>query len=503
MNIPYCLRRAERLFGDRPAVLLSDGSITYSEFAAGAHRGAARLAELGLATGDRFAILMANSATYLELYYAAGTAGVVPVPLNLRWNIDDIAFVLNDSGSKALIADERMLGLVTPIRERCPHLRMIFAGQGACPEGFEDYRTPCAPLEFPEPAADDLAALFYTSGTTGGPKGVMLTHRNLYANALTTLIEDIAGDRVILIALPMFHMAGAAMIYAQPLAGGRFCFLPGFDPVGVLEAVQKYRVESLVLVPSMWLMLLRHPDFDRYDLSSVTRAGWGASPMPMVMQEEVARRLPVRIFHHVYGLTETSPFVTINTSDGPSESAGREVCGVEMRIFDDDDCELPAGQAGEIVVRGDNVMPGYWKRPEVNREVLRNGWLHTGDIGRIDAQGKLYILDRKKDMIKTGSENVYSPEVESMLMTHPAVLEAAVIGVPHEKWGETIRAVVTLRVGAELTESELIAWMRERMTHFKCPTSVVFMAELPKTATGKVQKPKLRSEASVAKSAGG
>jgi long-chain acyl-CoA synthetase len=249
-------------------------------------------------------------------------------------------------------------------------------------------------------------------------------------------------------------------------------------------------------------MVLNHPKFGKYDLSSLKRVVYGASPMPLPLLREAMAKLHCE-FAQGYGLTELSPLVTVLLPEdhrfedaerqfAPVKSAGKPVVGVEVRVVDAQDQDVPVGQAGEVIARGPNVMKGYWKRPEINAEILRGGWMHTGDIGAFDEEGFLYLLDRKKDMIKTGSENVYSPEVESAVCAHPAVLEAAVIGVPDEKWGEAVRAVVTVRTGSALNEEELMEWCRSRLTHFKCPTSVVFVESLPKGGTGKIQKTPLR-----------
>jgi len=272
--------------------------------------------------------------------------------------------------------------------------------------------------------------------------------------------------------------------------------------VAAMRAIERYRISTLVLVPAMINMVLNHPDRPSYDLSSLRRIVYGASPMPLPLLRQAMDTFGCE-FVQGYGMTEVSPLLTrLQNEDhrfenadrpfAPVKSAGRPVMGVEVRVVDHNDRDVAVGQPGEVIARGPNVMKGYWNRPAINAEVLRGGWMHTGDLGSFDEEGFLYILDRKKDMIKTGSENVYSPEVESMLCAHPAVLEAAVIGVPHETWGETIRGVVVLRQGAAVEEAELIAWCRDRLTHFKCPTSVVFTESLPKGGTGKVQKNVLR-----------
>ena len=491
MNLLYLLRRARDQFGNRPAVLTAEGSRTYREFYTRVERCAAFLGTLGLERDDRVALLLSNGPDYLELYYALPMAGLIAVPLNNRWAVDDFVFSLEDSGTKLLITDDRHAALAEQIRARLPQLTILFT-----PIGSAD------PTEFAEPRTEDVMGIFYTSGTTGGPKGAMLTHNNLCSNAILSHASGLQIGPVYLHAAPMFHLADGAATHIATMMGAAHAFLPVFSPNDFLEAVEKFRVTSSILVPTMVNMVVNHPRVDSADLSSLDRVFYGASPMPLPLLETAMRKLKCK-FQQAYGMTETSPVQTILQPEDhrfddleslftPVRSAGRPIIGMEVRVVDADDRELPPFEIGEVVARGPNVMKGYWNRPEINREVLRNGWMHTGDMGAFDADGFLYILDRKKDMIKTGGENVYSPEVESMIVSHADVLEAAVIGIPHEQWGETIRAVAVLRSGSALTERDLIAYCRERMTHFKCPTSVVFVAALPKGGTGKIQKTVLR-----------
>jgi acyl-CoA synthetase (AMP-forming)/AMP-acid ligase II len=500
MNLLNCLRRPTLLRPDSPAILETDRIVTYAQFHAGVQRGAARLLAFGLQRGERVAVLMDNSTLYCELVFAAATAGVVTVPLNTRWNTEDVAFALSDSGSSLLIVDQRFVAIATALRQQNPALRLGFAGHGACPESFADYRageTPSDRATFPQPEPDEVVMLLYTSGTTGGPKGAMWTHRNAWAHAVNMAADGLVDADPVLHVLPLFHAGSYLILLPAMLQGMAQTFLPGFDPRAVLECIARHRVAYPTMVPSMWNMVLNHPAFDSADLSSVRTAGWGASPMPLPLQEQLMTKLPGRRYFEVYGLTEGG-IVVAGTKTEPAAWAGPPACGADVRIFDDEDRELAAGEPGEVVVRGDGVMKGYWNRPEINREVLRGGWLHTGDIGSFDEHNRLSVFDRKKDMIKTGGENVFSPEVESRIMEHPAILEAVIIGVPHDKWIETIRAVVSLRPGMQLSEAELIAWCRERMTHFKCPTTVEFLEVLPKTASGKVLKHVLRRKAAAA-----
>ncbi len=520
MTVNYCLRRARDGYGLKLAIDYEGRQLNYREFYQLVENSARKLATLGVVPGERVAVLMLNCPEYLELYYSTAMANVMVVPLNTRWHINEINFTLSDSESETLFVDDRFAPLVPEIRKAVPGLkRFIYVGASACPEGLVDWnhlepddshRT----TQFPEPHENDGAGLFYTSGTTGGPKGAMLTHRNLYSNAVHSLLPPggLFRDGKWLHAAPMFHLADAGAIYASTMCGATHCFLASFDPVGVMRAIERYRVTELILVPTMINMVLNHPEFSNYDLSSVTRLIYGASPMPLPLLKQAMQTLDCE-FVQGYGMTEVSPLLTrlqhedhrFDNSDrdfAPVKSAGKPVMGVEVRVVDNYDRDVPVGQAGEVIARGPNVMKGYWKRPEINAEVLRGGWMHTGDYGAFDEEGFLYILDRKKDMIKTGSENVYSPEVESMLCSHPAVLEAAVIGIPDPTWGEAIRAVVVLRDGSAVAESELIAWCRDRLTHFKCPTSAVFTDALPKGGSGKIQKNILREKFGVQGAAG-
>jgi long-chain acyl-CoA synthetase len=492
MNLLYCLRRARDQHGDSTATYRGDQPVTWRQYWDRCDGIARFLRDLGLRQGDRMSLLLENSPEFLELYHSALMAGVIVVPMNTRWNAADIEFTLRDSGSVALAVDDRFVSMAAQL-PRLAHT--IYAGTNTCPEGMLPLSTSTAAHTFGEPAPQDLVGLFYTSGTTGGPKGVMLSHRNLWANALHSIIS-LPLRSVWLHSAPMFHLADFGAVYSVTYKGGTHCYLPSYDPELFQVLVAKYKVTDAVLVPTMLNMLLNHPSFGRYDLSSLTHVLYGASPMPRPLIEDAMRKLPNAHFRQGYGMTETAPLLTVLDHEdhlGPAlTSAGKPVIGCEVRVVDALERDVPAGEIGEIIARGANVMEGYWNRPEITADVLRGGWMHTGDLGRFDENGFLYILDRKKDMIKPGGENVYSPEVESAIMGHPDVLEAAVIGMPHEKWGETIRACVALRNGAVLTEGALIEWCRERMTHFKCPTSVVFVESLPKGGTGKVQKNVLR-----------
>ena len=508
MNILYTIRRAAQLFANNPAIVHDDGDVTYRDFYKNAKRSATFLLQHA-APGDRLATLMLNRPEYFELYFGTALSGVIIVPLNIRWGLNHFVFSLNDSGTTVLVVDERFAPIAQDIRKQCPSLKTIlYSGDGPAPEGMLDYRAGVAQApelaQIREPEPNDLAGLFYTSGTTGGPKAAMLSHGNLYANAVSILLTDFPPSSIYLHAAPMFHLADIASLYLCVMRGTAHAFIKAFDAEECMRVIEHFHVTSVTLVPTMINLLVNHPKASGYDLSSLRTVLYGASPMPLPLLKRTMALLPNCNFIQAYGMTEMSPVITVLEPedhrrawpDGPFNpvvSAGRPAPGIEARVVDDQDNDVPVGTPGEIIARGAARMLGYWQRDEVNQEVLRGGWMHTGDMGCFDERGFLYIMDRKKDMIKTGGENVYSPEVESTLVGHPAILEAAVIGLPDEKWGESIRAVVVLRPGLVLTEKELIAYCRQHLTHFKCPTSVTFVDALPKGGTGKVQKNVLRS----------
>jgi long-chain acyl-CoA synthetase len=461
-------------------------------------RRAAGLIGLGLGPGDRFAIWMRNSAEYLELYYAAAASRTVVVPLNLRWTQSETEWTLRDAGAVLIVADAsceaeaRLTGDALEIPVLLPDATM-------------------APLPstggLAEPSSEDLFGLFYTSGSTGGSKGVMLTQHNVAMNACQMLIEiGIREEWTWLHSAPMFHLADGAFSFAITIAGGAHAFVSAFQPASFLEAVERYRVTSALLIPTMLNMVLACPEIEKFQPGHLRHIFYGASPMPPSLLERGIQRFQCG-FWQAYGMTETSPVLTLSRPedhclDHPHDhvrterlrSAGRPVTGVEISIAGVDGLSLAPRQVGEIRARGDILMQGYWQRPELTAEVMRDGWMHTGDIGYMDEDGYVFILDRLKDMIKSGGENVYTPEVESALLRHPAVSEACVLGAPDDQWGEIVLGAVSLRAGATAGEEELIHFCRSLLSRYKCPRRIFFLDTLPKNGAGKIQRRVLREE---------
>ena len=468
---------------------------------------AGALAARGVKPGERVALLGLNGDRYLEAMFACPWGGFVVVPINTRLAPAEIAFWLADSESCALLVDENFSAVAQELAPKLPALKhRVFMGEGAAPEGWHDYEALIAHGAAAADAGargDDLAALFYTGGTTGRSKGVMLSHRNIVANALNTapVLGDVE-DMVYLHAAPMFHAADNAVNFVVTAQGGSHLFMPRFEPGAFLKMVAQKRVSATLIVPTMINMVVNHPEVETTDTSSLRRVVYGASPMPEAVIRRAFVALPHTGFVQAYGQSEAAPCMTFLMDDwhrveGPRaaklKSAGRAAMGCEVVVMGPDDREAPRGEVGEICGRGDNVMLGYWRQPELTAKALRGGWLHTGDGGMMDEDGFIFVVDRLKDMIVSGGENVYSAEVEQAIYKHPAVAECAVIGVPDAKWGEAVHAVVRLKPGQGASEAELIAHCHALIAGYKCPRGVTFRAEaLPLSGAGKILKTELR-----------
>ena len=504
------LSHAEKLWPDKVAIIDGDTRYTYRQAVERVRRSAAGLHSLGVRPGDNIAILANNSHRYWETYFVCDIAGTPLAPLNTRLAAKEHEFILNDGEVKALFLGPEFIDVYHQFREGVPGLQHVILLDGDAGESFVNYEDLLAANEPLATSArewleTDMLNLCYTGGTTGLPKGVMLSQRAVVSNAEHAIMTGGFNEHdTWLHVAPMFHLADAWACYAVTMMGGTHIFIPGFTPQGTLEAMQQHRVTKTILVPTMINFLINFPDTAKYDVSSVETILYGASPMP-VDRLQAAVKLFGPKFVQAYGMTETAPFLTGMqkhwvTYDGSPEdtrrlgSCGKEISGVEVRVVDEQTGEdVKPGQVGEIIARGPNVMNGYWKREKESAEALRGGYMHTGDLATIDEDNFIYIVDRAKDMIMSGGENIYSTEVESAIYEHAAVLEAAVIGVPDEKWGEAVLAVVVPKDGAAVTEDEIIEHCRSLIAGYKTPKRVVIQAEpLPKSGPGKILKTELR-----------
>jgi len=507
-SLPQLIRTNVQLNGDKVATRFKGRERTWHEFQSRVARLAAGLQSLGIGAGDRAAILALNSDRYLEFYFGTSWAGAVFVPLNNRLAPAELVHWLGDSGSQILFVDDTYLSAVAQIRGDLGAVRhYVYLGDGDLPEGYlnyEDLLNRNAPVAASRRSGDDMAGLFYTGGTTGRSKGVMLSHRNLTYNVLQALpFIQIETDDVFLHAAPMFHLADGFFMLLGTTMGAAHVIVPAFEPALVLKTLQEEKIRTALLVPTMINMVVNHPEISRYDLSRLRRLVYGASPMPEAVIRRAMEVIPDVDFYQAYGQTEASPVVTVmgpeyHTLSGPKsgklKGAGRVVAGIDMAILDEEGREVPTGEVGEVCIRGDNVMLGYWNLPEVTAETLRDGWLHTGDGGQLDEEGMLFIVDRVKDMIVSGGENVYSAETEQAVYAHPAVAECAVIGIPHESWGEQVHAIVRLKEGHTLSVQDLIDHCKSLIAGYKCPKSVEFRDEpLPLSGAGKILKKDLRA----------
>lgn len=504
ISLPAILQRTARLNPKGTATRHQDREYSWSECHDRIARLGAALSALGLAEGDRVAILSLNSDRYYESLFAVPWAGLCVVPLNTRWALLENDYALRDSGTRVLMFDDAFSEQAQQLVRDIEELTLaIYMGDGDCPEWAQSYEQAIAahgPIEPSGRSGDDMAGIFYTGGTTGFPKGVMQSHRALWASALGSLPEfQMDRDSRYLHVAPMFHVADLAGSMGTTLTGAAHVILKSFDPAEVIRTFADQRITHTLLVPAMIKMVLNHPHATGADVSSVQYILYGASPMPAATIEQCQSLWPTVDLIQAYGQTELAPIATMlsaaaHRAGGPRlSSAGRPTAINEIRIVDDNGADCPTGTSGEVVVRGPHTMLGYWNKPEETAKALRDGWVYTGDAAYFDEEGYLFIVDRVKDMVVTGGENVFTTEVENALISHPSVQDVAVIGVPHPEWGEAVHAIVILHPGQTATEEELMAHCRERIAGYKLPKGITFRDEpLPLSGAGKVLKTELR-----------
>jgi fatty-acyl-CoA synthase len=510
-------RRTRRLHGHREGVVDGDLRFTYEQFFGRCDRWSAALQGLGVAPGDRVATIAPNTHAQLEAFYAVPQIGAVLVPINYRLTAEDFVYILNHSGATVVCAHSDYLDALDGVRDQLPEVRHFVAFEGAR-DGWVDYETAVAAADpdftRPEIGERDLLTINYTSGTTARPKGVMITHRNAALNTIGTLLHlPIGVGERYLWTLPMFHANGWTYTWTVTAAAGVHVCLRKVEPAAVFRLIRDEKVGSLCAAPTVLISLANAPEQVRGEVPAGVRVVTAGAPPAAATIERLEGEFGWEVTQ-VYGLTETAPFITIcaplpehETLTPADRAVVKARTGVELitsgelQVVDGKGEEVPAdGQAlGEIVVRGNVVMDGYYHDPEATQRVMGDGWFHTGDAAVVHPDGYVEIRDRIKDVIISGGENISSVEVEGVLLRHPAVVEVAIVGLRHEKWGEAPYAYVVLRDGAQASEDEIIGFARDRLAHFKAPHGVTFVPELPKTATGKIQKYVLRGGANLAR----
>ncbi|UFS96962.1 acyl-CoA synthetase [Nocardia huaxiensis] len=499
------LRRSAARHPDKTALVWRERRESFAELDAAVNRVAHSLADRGVAQGDRVAIYSHNCREFVLAYFALARLGAISVPINFMLTADEVAYILEHSGAIGLIAEDALTGEAAVKQLSDSEIRVFgwipVAGLPAT-AGWEDVTDWESHAETTAPNVlvgdDDPIQIMYTSGTESRPKGAVLSSRALIAQYVSTIVDGrMTADDIEVHALPLYHCAQLHCFLIPDLyLGATSILLPGPDPATLLRTIESERATKLFCPPTVWVSLLRHPDFDTYDLSSLRKGYYGASIMPVEVLHELSQRLPGVALTNFYGQTELSPLATVLTPEdqlAKPGSAGRPTLNVETRVVDDEDNPVDFGVIGEIVHRSPQAMLGYWKDPAKTAEAFRNGWFHSGDLGVFDEDGYLTVVDRKKDMIKTGGENVASREVEEILYQHPDISEAAVIGIPHPHWIEAVAAVVVPRADTTPTAESVVAHCKQRLAGYKVPKYVVFAATLPKNPSGKILKRELRT----------
>ncbi|MFU8863827.1 MAG: fatty acyl-CoA synthetase [Rhodobacterales bacterium] len=498
------LRRSATRMPDKTALVFRDHSDSFAALDEAVNRAANALEARGVAKGDRLALFTHNNRAFVVLRFALARLGAVTTPVNFMLNAADVAYILTHSGARMMIAEDALCATadaaLAEIGQDLPKFAIPHTGADI-PQGWEDVAALLDHADSTEVwrdvSADDPIQMMYTSGTESRPKGALLTASALYAQYVSCIVDgEMTANAVSLHCLPLFHCAQLDCFLTPDLYLGATSILHDkADPAEMLAAVEAHGVTKLFCPPTIWIALLRHPDFDTRDLSSLNAGYYGASIMPTAVIEELSSRLPNMRLFNFYGQTEMAPAATILKPEDQMRklgSAGRPALNVETRVVDDNDQPVPVGEVGEIVHRSPHLITEYYNDPDKTADAFRGGWFHSGDLGRFDEDGYLYVVDRKKDMIKTGGENVASREVEEVIFHHPDVAEVAVFGVPHPKWIEGVVAVVVPKAGASLTAEAVMNYARDKLAGFKAPKHVAIAHQLPKNASGKILKRDLR-----------
>jgi acyl-CoA synthetase (AMP-forming)/AMP-acid ligase II len=507
MQMTSIIRRAAQINSNGIATIYDNRQQTWIQMLDRVARLAAGLQKLGMQSGDRVALLSLNSDRFIEYFFATVWGGGAMMPMNIRWAAAECAYALNDAGAEILIVDEAFKGVANELRAQVPGLKsIIYCGDNHTPDGMENYEDILAsnsPATDAGRSGNDLAGIFYTGGTTGFPKGVMLSHTNFYVGGVANAHElNMQEGSVYLHAAPMFHIADLIWFSAVTFMAGTHVVIPMFTPDGTLAAIEKHKPTQILLVPVMLQMIMQSNKLAKTDVSSLRQIAYGASPITQAVLIDAFKKFPNTSFIQAFGQTELSPVATIlreeyHVLDGPKagklRSAGRATRVCEIRVVDANMVEVVRGDVGQITVKGPTTMLGYWNKPEVTAETIIDGWVLTGDAGYMDEDGFIFLMDRVKDMIVSGGENVYSAEVENALGQHIAVATSAVIGIPSKEWGESVHALVILHPGVKVTIEALQKHCHTLIAGYKCPHSIEFRTEpFPLSGANKVLKTELR-----------
>lgn len=493
-TIPDLLRMRAHSTPDKTFLYFHDLEVSYGQLDELTNRIAHGLIALGLNKGDKICLMLTNRPEFVYLFLAAPKVGAVLVPINVLLKAEEVQYIVNNSDATTMVVEDKFLPLIEAIRPDCPQLKQIVVVGEHIPVGMVSF-TQLLTASAAEPdvpiSADDEMGIIYTSGTTGKPKGVVLTQGNYYVNSWQgAMVSGMNADERAMCILPLFHVNGQVVTILMPMQGGGSMILTeGFSPKTFFENLARYRATTFSGVPTVYSILLNLPDADQYDLSSLRMCICGAAPMPVEVFTKFEEKFRAKIVEG-YGLSEGTCASTLNPVEGKRKigSIGLPFPGQEVTIVDDTGRPLSAGQVGEIIIRGRNVMKGYYKNPEATAQTIRDGWLYTGDLGYYDEEGYFYIVGRKKEMIIRGGVNIYPQEIEEVLYQHPKVKEAAVIGLPDPIWGEEVGACLILKEGEAWDAADVIAYCQSRLADFKCPRRVFFVNSFPRTATGKIQK---------------
>ncbi len=500
------LKRAAHKAPNKTAFVYNDESRTFREMKIRANQVAGWLQSENISIDDKVGFILKNGLPFVEVFFGVSLSGAVGVPINFRLQADEVEYIVNNSDSKLLIIDEEYAPMIQSIRERMPKVEKVVV-VGSQHEDFISYDSifnqPVEAKIVETLRDDDPCMIVYTSGTTGKSKGAVLTHKNLCQNGMNMLWEAGIGlNFKQLVVAPLFHIAAMSTLINNCYVQGTSYIHREFDPVAVLETISKEQINSIFLVPAMWNFLFQVPQLSSYDLQSVQIGITGGAIAPVELKKRIMHYFPNAGLFDAFGQTEMSPVTTClhpeDTLRKPN-SVGRPVINVEVRVVDDEMNDVPIGKIGEIVYRGPTTMKEYYKNPEATEEAFAGGWFHSGDLVRMDEEGFIYVVDRKKDMIISGGENIYPAEIEEVLYTHPDILECAVIGVPDKDWGENVKACIVVKPGKSLDAEDVIQYCAKKIASYKKPKEVEFLEQLPRNAAGKVLKQVLRKQHEMSK----